>query len=81
MSTRKASKPINVQFAKGESYETKEVALHVTLKWETLEFVKNFTLCKMDKMNLILGDTFFETHMTNVRRMPVRLRCAMMAKR
>ena len=34
-----AGKPINGRFAKGKPHETKEVALHVTLKCGTLEFV------------------------------------------
>ena len=71
--TQKAGKPINVRFAKGEPHETKELALHVTLKSGALEFVENFTLCEMDEVDLILGDTFFETHTVDVRRKPVRL--------
>lgn len=57
---QKASKPINVHFAKGKPHKTEEVALQVTLKCGTLEFVENFTLCEMDEVDLILGDTFFE---------------------
>ena len=43
---QKANKPINVLFAKGELYKTKEVALDVNLEYEKLEFRDNFTLCK-----------------------------------
>jgi hypothetical protein len=71
--TGRAGKPINVRFAKGEPHETKEVALNVNLKCGTLEFKENFTLCEMDEVDLILGDTFFETHTVDVRRKPVRL--------
>ena len=71
--TRRAGKPINVRFAKGEPHETKEVALHVNLKSGALEFVESFTLCEMDEVDLILGDTFFEAHTVDVRRKPVRL--------
>jgi hypothetical protein len=71
--TGRVGKPINVRFAKGEPHETKEVVLNVNLKCTTLEFKENFTLCKMDEVDLILGDTFFETHTVDVRRKPVRL--------
>lgn len=70
---QKASKPINVRFAKGEPHKTEEVALQVTLRCGTLEFVENFTLCEMDEVDLILGDTFFEAHTVDVRRKPARL--------
>ena len=70
---RRAGKPINMRFAKGEPYESKEVALHVNLKSEALEFVESFTLCEMDKVDLILGDTYFEAHIVDVRRKPVCL--------
>jgi hypothetical protein len=71
--TGRARKPMNVRFAKGEPHEPKEVALNVNLKCGMLEFKENFTLCKMDEVDLILGDTFFETHTVDVRRKPVRL--------
>ena len=37
----------------------KIMTLHVTLKYGTLEFVKSFTLCKIDEVNIILEDIFF----------------------
>ena len=71
--TWRVGKPINVQFAKGEPYETKEVVLHVNLKSRALEFVESFTLCEMDEVDLILGDIFFEAYTVDVRRKPVHL--------
>jgi hypothetical protein len=65
---QKANKPINVIFAKGELHKTKEVALDVNLEYEKLEFRDNFTLCKMDEIDLIIGDTFFEAYIVDVRR-------------
>ena len=73
LSTRRARRPINVRFAKGKLHETKEVALHVDLKSGALEFVESFTQCKMDEVDLILGDTYFEMHIVDVRLKPVRL--------
>ena len=70
---QKASKPINVRFAKGEPHQTKEVALDVTMTSGMVEFVESFTLCEMDEVDLILGDTFFEAHSVDVRRKPTRL--------
>ena len=43
------------------------MTLHVILKSRALEFVKSFILCTMFEVNLILGDTFFETHIVDVR--------------
>jgi hypothetical protein len=65
---QKASKPINVRFAKGDPHKTKEVALGVTVECEKLEFWESFTLYKMNEVNLILGDTFFEAHTLDVKR-------------
>jgi hypothetical protein len=41
---------------------------------------EDFTLCEMDEVHLILGDTFVETHMVDVRHKSMRLWCVMMAK-
>jgi hypothetical protein len=71
--TGRAGKPIKERYAKGEPHETDEVALNVNLKCGTFEFKENFTLCEMDEVDLILGDTFFETHTVDVRRKPVRV--------
>ena len=48
---RRVDKPIYVRFAKGKPHETKEVALNVTLKCGTLEFIESFTLCEMDEVD------------------------------
>jgi hypothetical protein len=64
---QKASKSINVHFAKGEPHKTQEVALDVTLECEKLEIKETFTFCKMDEVDLILSDTFFEAHIADVR--------------
>ena len=69
----RAGKPIKVWFTKGKPHETKEVALHVNLKNGALEFVESFTLCEMDEVDLILGNTFFEAHTLDVRHKLVRL--------
>jgi hypothetical protein len=44
----------------------------VTLEYEKLEFKEGFTLCEMDEVDLILGDTFFVAHIVDVRRKPAR---------
>jgi clan AA aspartic protease (TIGR02281 family) len=71
--TKEVSKPINVPFAKGERHQAKEVALDVTLRNGVWEFVENFTLCEMDEVDVILGDTFLESHAMDVRRKPTQL--------
>ena len=70
----RTSKPINVQFVKDKSHETKEVALHMNLKCEALvcrEFYKSH--CEMDEVDLILGNIFVEAHTVDVKRKLVRL--------
>ena len=34
---------------------------------------KDFTLCEIEEVHLILEETFFKSHMVDVRRKPVRL--------
>ena len=62
-----------MQFVKCKSHKTKEVALHIALKSEPLEFVQSFTLCAMDMMDFNLVNTFFETYITDVRHKPMYL--------
>ena len=69
---QRAGKPINMRFAKGKPQEMKEMALHVNLKSGALEFVKSFTLCEMDEVDLILGDIFFIAHTMYMRLKHVR---------
>ena len=51
---RRAGKPINVRFVKGELHKTKEMAFNMHLKCGTFEFKENFTFYKMDEVELIL---------------------------
>ena len=55
--TGRVDKPINVWFENRKLHETKNGAL---------EFVVSFLLCEMDEVDLIVGDTFFETHTFDV---------------
>ena len=41
-------------------------------------FVKDFTLSETNEVHVIVKVTFFETHMVDVRRKPMCLRCVMM---
>jgi hypothetical protein len=49
------------------------VALDVTLECEKLEFQECFTLCKINEVDFILGNTFFEAHIVDVRRKRAQL--------
>jgi len=40
--------------------------------WD-IKIYKDFILCEIDEVHLILEDTFFETHVVDVRRKPTRL--------
>ena len=53
--TRNVIKLINMRFAKGKPHETKEAVLHVTLNCGPLEFIKSFTLCEIDEVDIIGG--------------------------
>jgi hypothetical protein len=60
-------KPINVHFAKDKLYKMKEIALDVISKCEMLEFRDSFIFSKMDEVDLILDDIFFEAHIVDGR--------------
>ena len=59
LQVQKASKPMNVHFAKGKPQKTKKVALDAILGCEKLEFRENFILCEMDKIDLVSGEGAF----------------------
>ena len=46
------NKPISVLFVKNKPHDTKDMALHVTLECEILEFMKNFTHCKINHVDI-----------------------------
>ena len=69
----KASKPIEVRFAKGKPHQTCLVAMGVEVKCQNFTFVENFTVCEMDGIDLILGNTFFDTYGVDIRRRPLRV--------
>ena len=71
--TRRVDKSINMRFAKGELHETKDVALHMTLKRRTLEFVESFILMRSTWWTSFWGALIFKTYTVHVRRKPVRL--------
>jgi hypothetical protein len=66
----KASKPINVRFAKGKLHQTSHIATDVEVKCGKFSFVEDFTLCDMDEVDFILGNTFLDTYGVDIRRRP-----------
>jgi hypothetical protein len=67
--THKVGKPTNVRFGKGKPHGTNEVALNVNLKCRTLRFVEGFTFSETNEVDLVLEDTFIETHTMDVKHM------------
>ena len=67
----KASKPIQVRFARGKPHQTCLVATGVEVKCQNFTFVENFTVCEMDGIDLILGNTFLDTYGVDIRRRPL----------
>lgn len=67
---RESSKPIKVQFAKGKPHKTSKVATNVEVKCGKFTFVEDFTVCEMDGVDLILGNTFLDTYGVDIRRRP-----------
>jgi len=53
----------------GKSYPTSQVATNVEVKCGNFTFVEHFIMCKMDGINLFLGNTFFETYRVNIKRL------------
>ena len=71
--TKRVGKFINMWIAKEKVHKMKDVAFHVTLKSRELKFVESFTLCEMDKVDLILVDTFFKAFIVEVTQKLVHL--------
>ena len=67
---KESSKPIKVQFAKGKPHKTSKVATNVEVKCGKFTFVEDFTVCEMDGIDLILGNTFLDTYGIDIRRRP-----------
>jgi len=67
----KSSKSINVHFAKGKLHQTSWVAIGEEVKRGDIIFVEDFTICKMDGINLILENTFFEIYKIKIKRQPL----------
>lgn len=67
---KESSKPIKVQFAKGKPHKTSKVATSVEVKCGKFTFVEDFTVCEMDGVDLILGNTFLDTYAIDIRRRP-----------
>jgi len=65
---KESSKPIKVQFAKGKPHETRKVATNVEVKCGEFTFVEDFTVCEMDGIDLILGNTFLDTYKVDIRK-------------
>ncbi len=67
---KESSKPIKVQFAKSKPHNTSKVATNVKVKCGKFSFVEDFTVCEMDGIDLILGNTFLDTYAIDIRRRP-----------
>jgi len=57
----KASKCINVRFAKGKPHETSHIVTDVEVKSREFFFVEDFTILEMDGIDFILGNIFLDT--------------------
>lgn len=71
--TYRVDNPLTCGLQKMSCMKQRRWRWNVSLEFGTFEFVKSFILCRMDEMDLILGDTYFETHTVDVRRKPDRL--------
>jgi hypothetical protein len=68
----KANNPINVQFVKNKLMKQEDgIAFHVIMG--DIRVCQDFSLCKMDEIDLIIRYTIIEIFMVDVRRKPMRL--------
>ena len=49
-----------VRFAKYESHEAKEVAMHITFLYGIFDFCEDFTLCEIVEVHVILKVIFLK---------------------
>jgi len=56
-----SSEPINVYFAKRKLHQTSQVMIDMEVKDEDFTFAKDFIVCNMNGIDLLLENVFFET--------------------
>jgi len=62
---KESNKSMKVQFAKGKLHKTSKVATNMEVKSGKFTFVEDFTMCDMDGVDLILGNTFLDTYVVD----------------
>jgi hypothetical protein len=62
----KVAKPIRVQLTQGAATLTSEVVLGIILECGKAKFAKNFTVCTLDGIEAILGNTFLNIYHVDV---------------
>ncbi len=60
--TTKVAKPIKVQLAQGNVKPSNEVVLGVVLEFGEPKFKENFTMCELNNIEAILGNTFLDAY-------------------
>jgi len=58
----KASKPINMRFAKDMPHQTSYIVTDEEVKYREFSFVEDFIVHDMDGLDFILGNTFLNTY-------------------
>jgi hypothetical protein len=64
----KVTKPIKAQLAQGTATSSSEVVLAAILESGKVKFTENFTVCALDGIEAILGNTFVDVYHVNVLR-------------
>jgi hypothetical protein len=68
------SKPIRAQLAQGAATPTSKVGLGVVLQCGKAKFMENFTVCALNGIEAILGNTFLNVYCIDVLRRGSKLR-------
>jgi hypothetical protein len=64
----KVAKPIKVHLAQGAVTPISEVVLGALLECDKVKFTENFTICALNRMEAILGNTFLDAYHVDVLR-------------
>jgi len=70
----KVAKPIKVHLTQGVMTPISEVVLGIVLECSKAKFVENFTICALDGMEAILGNTFLNAYCVDVLRSGFKLK-------
>ncbi|KAL3692137.1 hypothetical protein R1sor_005788 [Riccia sorocarpa] len=82
LSATKVERPITVRFGQGKTHQTSDVAKGLRIDWgKGCVFEEDFTVCHLDGLEAVLGNTVFDRLEMELARKPLRLSFKVKGKR